>query len=43
MASYLRIANNVQWAAILCTLLVPPQTFLEWNRLEQLAFLANLA
>src|SRR6266850_1908301 len=43
MASYLRIANDVQWAAILCTLPVPPQTFLEWNRLEQLTFLANLA
>src|SRR6266850_7070699 len=43
MASYLHIANDVQWAAILCALLVPPQTFLEWNRLERLAFLANLA
>src|SRR6267142_2321916 len=43
MASYLRIANNVQWAAILCALLVPPQTFLEWNWLERLAFLTNLA
>src|SRR6266850_1956548 len=43
MASYLRIANNVQWAAILCALPVPSQTFLKWNQLERLAFLANLA
>src|SRR6266850_5184115 len=43
MASYLCIANDVQWAAILCALPVPPQTFLKWNRLERLAFLTNLA
>jgi len=43
MASYLRIANDVQWATIVCALLVPLQTFLEWNRLERLAFLTNLA
>ena len=43
MASYLHIANDVQWAAILCTLPVPPQTFLKWNWLERLTFLANLA
>src|SRR6266850_5734063 len=42
MGSYLCIANDVQWATILCTLLVPPETFLKWNRLEQLTFLANL-
>src|SRR6266850_236616 len=42
MASYLRIANDIQWATILCALPVPPQTFLEWNQLERLAFLANL-
>src|SRR6266850_897458 len=43
MASYTRIANDVQWAAILCALPVPPQTFLKWNWLERLTFLANLA
>src|SRR6266850_5339434 len=43
MASYLRIANDVQWATILCALPVPPQTFLKWNRLERLSFLASLA
>src|SRR6267142_5605895 len=43
MASYTHIANDVQWATILCALPVSPQTFLEWNRLERLAFLANLA
>ena len=43
MASYLHIANDVQWAAILCTLPVAPQTFLEWSRLECLSYLANLA
>src|SRR6266850_3744226 len=43
MASYTHIANDVQWAAILCALPVSPQTFLEWSRLEHLAFLANLA
>src|SRR6267142_4230470 len=43
MASYTHIANDIQWAAILCALPVSPQTFLEWNWLERLAFLANLA
>jgi len=43
MASYTHITNDVQWAAILCTLPVSPQMFLEWNQLERLAFLANLA
>src|SRR6267142_5798318 len=43
MASYIHIANDVQWATILCTLPVSPQMFLKWNRLERLAFLANLA
>ena len=42
MASHLRIANDVQWAAILCALLVSPQMFLQWSRLKHLAFLANL-
>ena len=43
MASHLHIADDIQWATILCALLVSPQTFLQWSQLERLSFLANLA
>jgi hypothetical protein len=38
-----QIANDVLFAAILVALPVSPRQFLEWTRLERLAFLTGLA
>src|ERR1700730_12528144 len=43
MAPRVQVANDVLFAAILTALPVPPRQFLEWTRLERLAFLTGLA
>src|ERR1700681_4446050 len=42
MAPLVQVANDILWAAILVALPVSPRQFLEWTRLERLAFLTGL-